>query len=288
MRTIPHYLFPMIYLFLRLPSGRAFWRRSYHSLRTLVLEDVLGDPRLLDLFASGAELPWGYGIGLDERCIEYPWFLAKTSSLSREVLDAGSTLNNRLLLRHHRMKGKRLSIITLYPESACFWHLGVSYHFSDLRAMPFRSHWFDEIACLSTLEHVGMDNRLYSKALTRCQSKTDDFEKALLEIRRVLKPGGRLLLTLPFGKYQNWGIFQQFDAALLERAAEVFRPSQRLDTFYLYRRNGWQIAQIQDCENCSYSDFIIRLWSPNTKDLKHDPDYAVGARAVVCSVWHRD
>jgi len=154
--------------------------------------------------------------------------------------------------------------------------------------MPFRAHWFDEIACLSTLEHVGMDNRLYSQVPKRQQYNTFDFEKALSEMHRVLKPKGRLLLTLPFGQYQNWGIFQQFDAALLERAAQVFLPSLRLDTFYLYRRNGWQITQIQDCKDCSYSDFPIQLWSLKKKRPKPEADYATGARAVVCSVWQRD
>jgi hypothetical protein len=288
MRTFPRHVFRMIYLCLHLPSGPALWRRSYNYFKTVFLKGLLVNPRIIDLFDSRSELPWGYGIGMDERCIEYPWLLANMSSQSKEYLDAGSTLNNRLLLQHPRLKGKRLSILTLYPESACFWNMGVSYHFSDLRRMPFRDHWFDEIACLSTLEHVGMDNRLYSQLPKRQQYNTFDFEKALSEMHRVLKPMGRLLLTLPFGQYQDWGIFQQFDAALLDRAAQVFHPSLRLDTFYLYRRNGWQISQIQDCKDCSYSNFIIQLWSLKKKRPKPEADYATGARAVVCSVWQRD
>jgi len=278
----------MIYLCLHLPSGPALWRRSYNYFKTVFLKGLLVNPRIIDLFDTRSELPWGYGIGMDERCIEYPWLLANISSQSKEYLDAGSTLNNGLLLRHPRLKGKRLTILTLSPESTCFWRLGVSYHYSDIRKLPFRDAWFDEIACVSTLEHVGMDNRLYSQVPMHQQHNTFDFEKALSEMHRVLKPKGRLLLTLPFGQYQNWGIFQQFDAALLERAAQVFLPSLRLDTFYLYRRNGWQITQIQDCKDCSYSDFTIQLWSLKKKRPKPEADYATGARAVVCSVWQRD
>ena len=288
MRPFPRHVFRMIYLCLHLPSGPALWRRSYNYFKTVFLKGLLVNPRIIDLFDTRSELPWGYGIGMDERCIEYPWLLANISSQSKEYLDAGSTLNNGLLLRHPRLKGKRLTILTLSPESTCFWRLGVSYHYSDIRKLPFRDAWFDEIACVSTLEHVGMDNRLYSQVPMHQQHNTFDFEKALSEMHRVLKPKGRLLLTLPFGQYQNWGIFQQFDAALLERAAQVFLPSLRLDTFYLYRRNGWQITQIQDCKDCSYSDFTIQLWSLKKKRPKPEADYATGARAVVCSVWQRD
>jgi SAM-dependent methyltransferase len=288
MHTFPSYLLRITYLCLHLPRGSALWQRSYSLVKSMCLKRLLSDPKMTALFDSRSNLPSGYGFGLDERCIEYIWFLAKMSSKSKEYLDAGSTLNNRLLLRHPRLKGKRLTILTLSPESTCFWRLGVSYHYSDIRKLPFRDAWFDEIACVSTLEHVGMDNRLYSKDCAHHQRNTSDFGRALFELRRVLKPGGRLLLTVPFGKYQNWGVFQQFDAALLDRAARVFAPSARLDEFYLYQEDGWQIAQIEDCQDCSYSEFIIQLWSLNTKGLKPERDYAAGARAVACSVWQRD
>jgi ubiquinone/menaquinone biosynthesis C-methylase UbiE len=40
---------------------------------------------------------------------------------------------------------------------------------------------FDAIICISVLEHVF------------------EYDKAINEIERVLKPGGKLLLTVPFG-----------------------------------------------------------------------------------------
>ena len=57
-----------------------------------------------------------------------------------------------------------LTIVTLAPEPVAFTSLGVSYLYGDLRQLPFRDDWFDEVACLSTLEHVGMDNAVYGAA----------------------------------------------------------------------------------------------------------------------------
>jgi len=36
----------------------------------------------------------------------------------------------------------------------------------------------------------------------------------------VLKPGGSLFLTVPFGIYRHFGTFQQFDRKLLSRVVE--------------------------------------------------------------------
>jgi hypothetical protein len=63
-------------------------------------------------------------------------------------------------------------------------------------------------------------------------------------MRRVLKPGGRLILSVPFGVYQNWGFFQQFDSDLLERAAEVSVPAfEKIDGIDTRALDGnWQTA----------------------------------------------
>jgi hypothetical protein len=113
---------------------------------------------------------------MDERCIEYPWFFANASSKAKEYLDAGLTLNNRHLLSWPFWKGKHLTILTLAPESSCQWKLGVSYQFADLRNITFRDKWLDEIACLSTLEHVSMDNFLFTHAGHYMEKSLGDFK----------------------------------------------------------------------------------------------------------------
>jgi SAM-dependent methyltransferase len=263
------------------------WRRGYNLLRARYLQCLLTDSAVLRSFLTGIPLPRDYGIGMDERCVEYPWFVTQASRQAKEYLDAGSTLNNRLILDLSLWTGKRLTILTLAPEPTCLWRRGISYQFADLRNLPFRDHWFDEIACLSTLEHVGMDNSLHTRSLTERNGEKEGFESALLEMKRVLKPGGRLLLSVPFGDYQDWGLFQQFDAALLKRAADVFSPARREDRWYRYSRQGWQLADQTSCNEDGYSEFMVRLWQSKVRFPKLEPDLAMGARAVACSIWER-
>ena len=78
------------------------------------------------------------------------------------------------------------------------WPLPVAHpNFSMVRAdaarIPYADNSFDVAVCLSTVEHVGLD--WYA---ANPQGASD--VKLIAEIVRVLKPGGRFILTVPFGQ----------------------------------------------------------------------------------------
>jgi len=264
-----------------LSGGRIPYSAGYDQYRRQFLSQVLSDAEQVSRFATRSPLPVGYGRGLDERCVEYPWFFSKASRVARRYLDAGSAMNHAYILSGQLWRDKELTIVTLKPERQSYWDRGISYQFSDLRDLPFRDCWFDEVVCLSTLEHVGMDASVFTHDTTHREHNRNDFEVALLELRRVLKPGGCLLFSVPFGKYQDSGWFQQFDAALLERCSEAFQPVERDNYFFRYHLSGWEVANPDECADCLYAE-----WSP---DLAKQPpeDLAANARAVACCAWKK-
>src|SRR6185369_11734557 len=102
------------------------------------------------------------GVGIDERCVEYPWLVSRLSREPETMLDAGSALNHAFLLDLPQLSTKKLHILTLAPERNCFFQRGIGYLYEDLRRLPLRSELYDCVACISTLEHVGCDNTAYT------------------------------------------------------------------------------------------------------------------------------
>ena len=83
----------------------------------------------------------------------------------------------------------------------------VSYVFEDLRETCYRDAYFNWIVCISTLEHVGLDNtRFYTSDLRRKEVSPGDHLRVASELRRVLRPGGVLYLSVPFGLSRNHGL----------------------------------------------------------------------------------
>lgn len=267
-------------------NGCVPWSEGYDEVKERFLNDVLVSDELMTLFAAGAELPEGYGVGFDERCIEYPWLLTRFPTGPLRVLDAGSTLNYEFFLNRAVIAEKKLHVLTLAPEDKCFWKRGVSYLFEDLRAIPTRDAYYDVVACISTLEHVGCDNTFFTKdAAAHREARPDDFAAAMREMARVLRPGGTFFLTVPFGAYQFHGGFQQFDRSLLTRAVAAFGPAARVvETFYRYTASGWNVAWAEECADCEFVKWLALAIATNTWPdvLPTEPDLAAAARAVAC------
>jgi SAM-dependent methyltransferase len=256
-----------------LASGCRPWSEGYMEYRDSYIEEIFSGERMA-LFPSGHKLPEGFGSRLDERVVEYPWALSRLGAGDRLLLDAGSTLNHQYILDLDILACRSIVIYTLSPERVIS-RANVSYIYGDLRSTILRSEYFDEIVCISTLEHIGMNNTLlYSKDARYNEQKNDDYVSALKEFKRLLKPSGKLLITVPYGRYENHGWLQQFDERMIDKMIEELACSQIKIMYYRYLPGGWQIAEKGDCSQCSYYNIH------NRSDF--DPDYAAAARAVAC------
>ncbi len=134
------------------------WKSGYDTYKWNAISEALTSANILDLFQTKVNLPEGFGWRIDERIVEYPWLFSNLKSESKRVLDAGSALNFLPTLEHLQNLNRDVTIMTLAPEDKAFWNKKISYHYGDLRQLPFRDEWFDEVVSISTIEHVGFDN----------------------------------------------------------------------------------------------------------------------------------
>jgi SAM-dependent methyltransferase len=233
---------------------------------------TLADDELMGRFRNRRQLPSGYGFGFDERVVEFPWLLAQ--ELRPPILDAGSTLNHRYVLERLGKLAQELTIVTLAPEPESSPDLGVTYIYDDLRALPFPSASFRTIACLSTLEHVGMDNARFGAAERRSENPLAERDRAVRELCRVAAPGARLLVTVPYGVPQDTGWQLQFAREDVGRLVELLGPSTTAVEVFRYSEDGWRRSTLEQGATARYEDHSV---SPHRAQ-----DRAAAARAVAC------
>ncbi len=282
MTNLLHLLKRQIEISLFRYKGRVPFARSYPACRDFYIERTIHNEDLLKVFREGLQLPSEFGVGLDERVVEYPWVLSKLSRYNArcQFLDAGSTLNHRFIMRHPLVERQKWTILTLAPERESFCNLGVSYVYDDLRAMPFRDQCFDTVFCISVIEHIGMDNTHYTHEDTYRQNRPQDYIRAVNEMKRVLRPNGWLFLTVPFGRYENHGWLQQFDSAMLLNLVSQFQPRKDERTFFRSTLDGWQMCAEDDCKYLTYKDSVASKSPLNGKRGEVVPP--VSATGLAC------
>lgn len=275
-KTLKHTLVPLRKLVYIL-TGKKPWSYGYNDTRWAKIAQSIRSHSLLADFNKGI-IPHEFGIGFDERIVEYPWIFSKIKKDKSTFLDAGSTFNFPEIISHPHLADETLTIFTYYPEPNNFCQKRVSYVYGDLREMPFPSAYFNQVVCQSTIEHVDMDNSIYGYELKKNENeavKSYEYLKVVEELLRVLKPGGQLLLTFPYGKFENHGFFQQFDAEMVNRIAlELQKYGSFKDEYLAYYKNGWKFETAEACKN-----FVS--FNPHTGKGKSN-DGAAHCRCVCC------
>lgn len=265
-------------------NGQIPWSDEYVNHKEQSIVKNISDVSVLQEFQN-KRIPPNYGYRLDERIIEYPWIFANLKKDKTVFLDAGSTFNFDYLLNNKLLEKKEKYIYTFYPEEKSYNNKRISYVYGDLRELPFKNNFFEEIVCQSTIEHIDMDNSMYgynlNSTLEVVTNKSYEYLKVIDELFRVLKVNGQLLLTFPYGKFENHGFFQQFDSEMLEKIThEMIILGEFELTFFKYLPEGWIIASQEECNESE-------SFNPHTQKGKKD-DFAAHSRAICCIKFNKN
>jgi glycosyltransferase involved in cell wall biosynthesis/SAM-dependent methyltransferase len=248
------------------------WSHEYTEAHRAFVSRELQDASLLATLRDGAPLPERFGVGFDERVVEFPWVAAQ--ELGGRVLDAGSALNHLHVLGRLRPRMGELDIVTLAPEDESFPELGVSYLYADLRALPMPDASYDRVLSISTLEHVGMDNTYYGADVAKAPDPQRELLAAVRELARVLRPGGDCYITVPAGSGERFAWVRTLTPAELDELVEAFAPEHHTLAFYRHSATGWQLSDRDAVAGETYRDHFT--------SGPPGPDRAVAARAVAC------
>ena len=183
---------------------------------------------------------------LDERAIEIPWALARYHG-ERRVLDVGTA---------NAEPAYVAAIATLEEADVVGVDLvearvpGIRSVVGDVRSLPFEASSFDLAFCVSTLEHVGRDNTRYGSD----GGAGGGIDDALAELRRVLSPTGRLLVTVPCGEFQDHGWFVQLEPRGWNDLFLSAGFGVAEEEVYACGPGGWRIADPFDPRGVRYDE----------------------------------
>ena len=167
----------------------------------------------------------------DERPIEIAWCLSRYRG--ERLLDVGyAYAEPAYLAALRRLGGEEVVGVDLATTEVP----GIRGVVADLRRLPFADGEFGVAVCISTLEHVGRDNRVYGLALER---DPEGPLAALGELRRV---ADRLLISVPTGEREELDWLIQLPpedwVALFRRAGFLVFEHE----VYSLGTDGWRAA----------------------------------------------
>jgi SAM-dependent methyltransferase len=197
--------------------------------------------------ARGEALTWLQAPpATDERVIEIPWVLSRLVQYGR-VLEVGYAYAEAPYLAALLRSGVDLVGVDLAGRDV----EGMERLEADVRDLPLPDASVDQVLLVSTLEHVGADNSGYGVAAEQAPSSRVD---ALRELGRVLRPGGRLLVTVPLGEPGDHGWFRLDDVPGWTghfASAGLFVEEQEA---YELTQEGWRAAPAFRADGVGYGD----------------------------------
>jgi len=240
----------MSYLANKIDTVRGYWRQL-RIIREINRSRVLNGDRL----EADTPLPQRYGIGLHERVIEI-LYVYSLYDPSESILDVGCS--NVMPCHRHALKelGAKDNVVGLDIVECTFTYRKFykNIMIADIQDVDVDQYGFDQIWCISTLEHVGMDNSKYG---VNTILDSNAAERAMVKMANLLNPKGSLYVTLPFGLLENHGWLKNYDKESVERLlAGTQAQFSRIEQFYFKYddEQGWERSDDSALAETGYYD----------------------------------
>jgi len=201
--------------------------------------------------------PW-----ISERAIEYPWVYKNIADLKESrVLDVGAKEGlptTDLLLENQNI------VYTIDINASSSREKGNLIAVKgDIISTSFEDGFFDAVIVVSTLEHIGVAGRYGISD----SNELGDFQ-AMREIFRVLKPEGRVLVTVPYGLGRSLPLNRLYGAGRIEKLFKDFEIISRQYFRFEPKYKMW---------------FEVPEGMAAKNDWDHDPWYALACISAVKS-----
>ncbi len=211
-------------------------------------------PRLKERLASSARKllsrVFEPGLITTERVIEYPFIFQNLNGITGPVLDIGCCSSGEPVA----LASRGFQVIGLDVNAYPFKHPNLVVLRADALRIPLASGSVAAVLAVSVIEHIGIGH--YGDP----RSEGGDLE-AVREIARVLRRGGKALITVPFGLAMRDDFQRVYDPAGL-RALLAPLTVQRVE----------------------YARSLSGLWTPCTEAEAASIDWQGPSRAVAMVV----
>ena len=202
-------------------------------LKDSLLRFLMGVDNRLHLAGSTAlQMPWVHH--LSERIVEYP-FVLRHLNLAKGglILDVGcgsSYFPPILASLGYNTYGIDVEDYPVETPSFTFVR-------TDVRRTGFQDRFFDRILLISTMEHIGI-KQFGTPGLEDAGAD----RQAMRELIRILKPGGKILMTAPFGKFGR--VIRNYQRFYTTDSLGLLLDGLSLETEEYYARRGLTWTQV--------------------------------------------
>ncbi|MGH9976484.1 MAG: class I SAM-dependent methyltransferase [Nitrososphaeraceae archaeon] len=189
-----------------------------------------------------------------DRHAEYDFVLRNLLSLDikAKILDVGcsSLAFSSKISKFSRNRSEIIGIDLINEVDS----LGFPLAIMDAMNMGFKDRSFDQVICLSAMEHIGLDNDGVGANHKDLNHRINGDALAMKEIWRVLKDKGTLILTVPYGrliiKQQGYRVYHKESLSILTNMFLAVKKE-----FYGLRKGKWTKCNELEANNSTLLEY---------------------------------